>query len=331
MRYLDYLHPLDPRRLTLEVIAVCGITEPPVDEQVILEYFDIALFRTPITAIPGCESLAPLEHKLSGLLVKYGGAESPALWANPRMSHGRFRWTVSHEVGHLDLGHEGTYFFDGEPTLRPAMGRPESLPTDYRQVGYQGVLLDAADAPAHTFQPVLIETPESLKRKRQERDANHYAAELLMPAPMFFPEARDLPVGIQAVNQLCERYDASFEATAIRYAQACPERCAVFAAEPVLDNAGAVASFDVAYCIRGRSPFLRGLRQGNSLPFAGLLSAAWTAEGPVQGSVTADLLSLGSRATVAVDALRLGQHNRLVAIIWLESGQMPMLEEEGYA
>jgi hypothetical protein len=179
------------------------------------------------------------------------------------------------------------------------------------------------------FEPVSIETPDSLRRKEQEREANTYAAELMMPIPMFGPEARALPLGIMAINDLSERYGASFEATAIRYAQACPDKCAVLAGEPVSDEAGTVVGLEVTYCIRGKAHFLHGLKQGDILPLAGTFAEAWATEGPVRGSLTADAFGLGSRATVVVDALRLGQHGRLVAIIWLESGQLSMLPDGG--
>jgi len=324
---LDHLHPNDPRRLALEVIDVCGIAEPPVDEYAVIDYFQMALLCTPLLAVPGCSALAGAAHRLSGVLIKDNPDEPPLVWANPEMSAGRFRWTVFHEVGHHDIGHEGGRFVDEDRTLRPAMGRPELVPTDYRQVAYQGVLLDTMGVQEPTFEPVSMETFESVRRKQQEREANSYAAELIMPTPFFWPEARGLPLGIVAINDLSQRYGASFEATAIRYAQACPERCAVFAAEPVPDADGGVSGFEVAYSVRGRSAFLHGLRQGSSLPFTGLLAEAWTTGGPARGSVTADLLGLDSRARVVADALKLGHHGRLVAIIWLQSGQLPMLTE----
>jgi hypothetical protein len=92
VRSLRHLRPNDPRRLALEVIDACGIAEPPVDEQVIIEYFRIALSCTAVSAVPGCGSLAAAVHRLSGMLIKDNPDEPPLLWANPEMSRGRFRW-----------------------------------------------------------------------------------------------------------------------------------------------------------------------------------------------------------------------------------------------
>jgi len=324
----NHLSPHDPRRRALQVLADCDIAEPPVDEQRTLDYFGAEVDRTPICDVPGCKTLAASRRRPSGMLQRGRDGDSPSLWVDPAVTPGRFRWTVFHELGHHDLGHEATVFTDDDYTLRPAEGRLELLPTDYRVVGYQTVIPDLADVYDEAVTPVRLETSESIRRKRDERQANLYAGEMIMPSQWFMPEARDLPVGMAAVETLSRRYQASFEATAIRYAQVCPDKCAVLAVEPTRDSEGNFSAFTVLYCRRGERGFLRGVRQGAELPFSGLLARAWDARGHLRGIVSGDLLGLDGRLELSADALRLGSYERVVALLWLESGQLTMLAED---
>jgi len=328
---LDDLNPYDPRRPALQVLVDCDIAEPPVDEQRALDYFGAEVDRTPMHDVPGCKTLAVSRRRPSGILQRRGDGDSLSLWVDPAVTPGRFRWTVFHELGHHDLGHEATLFTDDENTLRPAEGRLELLPTDYRVVGYQAVIPDLADASDEVVTPVRLETSESIRRKRDERQANLYAGEMIMPSQWFMPEARDLPVGIAAVQWMSTRYRASFEATAIRYAQACPDKCAVLAVEPTRDPEGNFTGFTVLYCVRGKRGFLRGIHQEAQLPFSGLLASAWGARDHVQGIVTGNLLGMNRRVELSADALKLGSHGRVVALLWLESGQLQMLAERAAA
>lgn len=324
----NHLSPHHPRRRALQVLADCDIGEPPVDEQRALDYFGAEVDRTPMCDVPGCKTLAASGRRPSGILQRGSDGDSPSLWVDPAVTPGRFRWTVFHELGHHDLGHEATLFTDDDHTLGPAEGRPELLPTDYRVAGYQEVIPELVDAYDEVVVPIRLETSESIRRKRDERQANIYAGEMIMPSQWFMPAARDLPVGMAAVETLSKRFQASFEATAIRYAQACPDKCAVIAVEPIRDSAGDFSGFTVLYCRRGERGFLRGVRQGVQLPFSGLFAMAWDASGHIGGIVSGGLLGLNRRFELSADALKLGSYGRVVALLWLESGQLTMLAEE---
>ena len=60
-----------------------------------------------------------------------------------------------------------------------------------------------------------------------EQEADHFAANLLMPRRRFLAEGRSLPPGLAGVRKLAERFGTSLTATALRYAdlEVCP--CAV--------------------------------------------------------------------------------------------------------
>jgi hypothetical protein len=313
------------------VLADCDIAEPPVDEQRILDYFSAEVDRTPICTVAGCEVLATSKRRPSGILQRGRDDDSLSLWVDPAVTPGRFRWTVFHELGHDDLGHQGFMFADDDGTLGPGLGRSEVVPTEYREVAHQTVLPGLSDSADGGSSPVMMETPDSIRAKQQERQANLYASEMIMPSQWFVPEARNLPMGIDAVEQMSTRYQASLEATAIRYAQACPDKCAVLAAEPIRDTEGNHIAFTVLYCIRRRRSFLQGIHRDARLPFSGLFASAWEARGHVRGIVTGDLLGMSQRVELSADALKLGNYGRVVALLWLESGQLSMLVEEGTA
>ena len=57
-------------------------------------------------------------------------------------------------------------------------------------------------------------------------------AEIQMPRHLFIPDMLDLPLGIGAIKTLAARYDATFETTAIRYAQMNRGICAIVVVEP---------------------------------------------------------------------------------------------------
>ncbi|MCZ6678168.1 MAG: ImmA/IrrE family metallo-endopeptidase, partial [Candidatus Poribacteria bacterium] len=62
----------------------------------------------------------------------------------------------------------------------------------------------------------------------EERRANQFAVELLMPYPIFQADAVDLPeVGLPAIDTLAERYSTSLTSTAIRYTRLSQHVCAI--------------------------------------------------------------------------------------------------------
>lgn len=322
-----HLSERDPHRLAVQVLSDCDVVRPPIDEQRMLEYFEIEITRRSFSEMPGCMHLVR-ERKgaPSGMLIKDEDDGPPLVWVDPDVTRGRYRWTVFHELGHHHLGHEGDRFTDNDRTLRTAEGRSELMPTKYREAARQGVLPGITELPNGAVTPLVEETTDSARRKLEEREANLYASEMIMPSQLFAPEARRMPTGIETIQQLREEYQTSFEATAIRYAQACPEKCAVVAMEPMTGAEGSFTGFTVLYVLRASRSFLSGLHQDARLPFSGLLATAWTAldNGHVTGTVTADYFGLPSHLEIRADALRLGDYGRVLALLWLESGQLPM-------
>jgi len=90
------------------------------------------------------ERLAP---DLSGLLIRQPGQPQPVIGVNTAHHPKRQRFTIAHEIGHFHLGHKGDVIVDGITVNRR-----------------DGVSSTAA--------------------VRDERDANAFAAALLMPADL---------------------------------------------------------------------------------------------------------------------------------------------------
>ena len=102
----------------------------------------------------------------------------------------RTRFTLAHELGH--------YYLD-EHRLALSGGRVEAHPSccDYES-------------------PILA-----------EQEADHFAANLLMPSARFAAAARGAAPGLEGVLSLAGRFGTSLTATAIRYAGANAAACAV--------------------------------------------------------------------------------------------------------
>lgn len=71
--------------------------------------------------------------------------------------------------------------------------------------------------------------------KEDEYQANVFAAEMLMPEKLLAPRCRGVRPCLECVDQLASAFRTSFTATAIRFAELCPEECAI-----VLSAAGKI-------------------------------------------------------------------------------------------
>ncbi len=68
--------------------------------------------------------------------------------------------------------------------------------------------------------------------KRIEQEAFDCGMEFLMPRQMFYDDINDLDINFGSIKILKQRYNSSFEATAIRFASINPLKCAFVVIEP---------------------------------------------------------------------------------------------------
>jgi Zn-dependent peptidase ImmA (M78 family) len=107
-------------------------------------------------------------------------------------SRARKRFTVAHELGHYCINHH-----DG--------GNYRCFRKD----------IGATD----------------ISTRQDEREANEFAVELLMPDKLFRADIQRRDVDLETVNWLATRYGTSMTSTAIRYARFSPNICAVVLSE----------------------------------------------------------------------------------------------------
>lgn len=116
----------------------------------------------------------PFPSALSALLLRHG--ENAFIGINSHQAPVRQRFSLAHELGHFILHHKVHHFID--------YGVPQAV--EGEQPGYHW---------------------------QQERAANQFAAELLMPAELLKDDARTT-----ALSRLARRYDVSQEAMGFRLA-----------------------------------------------------------------------------------------------------------------
>lgn len=117
---------------------------------------------------------------VSGMLVRYGN-DFGIFYATDIPNRGFQRFSVAHEIGHYMLdGHIDHLFSNGS--------------THESRGGF-------------------------VSYNSYEREADHFAAGLLMPDPMFSNEISKHPDGMCAIKSLAKKCEVSLTASAIRYAQ----------------------------------------------------------------------------------------------------------------
>lgn len=141
----------------------------------------------------------------------------------------------------------------------------------------------------HTFQPGYHDVPSfrcEEPRRLQERDAVEQLADvastgLLLPRSHFLADVLARPFGIETVIDLAERYQASIEATALRYVELRPAATLLIVLAPGLrkeerGTPGAVPKLRVRYSrTSGRWPFVP---QNKSAAEGGVLHRALLGE-----------------------------------------------------
>ena len=128
---------------------------------------------------------------VSGMLVRTG-EHFGILYATHIPSEGFQRFSIGHELGH--------YFLEGHP---------------------DAVLKDGI----HQSQAGFV------AKDRYEREADTFAASLLMPTDLFKAEMRKIDDGLDAIEALAEIAVTSMTATAFRYAELTREAIAVMISE----------------------------------------------------------------------------------------------------
>jgi len=208
---------------------------------------------------------------VSGALMKVGDSFAIACF-DRYGSPGYLRFTLAHELGH--------YFLPEHPLKLFPSGSGE-----------------------HQSRAGFTST------EPHEREADHFAAALLMPRALVCKTLNGVDPGLAAVRRLHEVYDTSLTASAIRYAK--------LSADPVAVVVSSGGKVDYCFC----SESLREtdgdmwLRKGEVVP-PGTVTAGLGSRQEADGDVSLDLWFDGvPPASVYEEVFHLGQYGRTLTVI----------------
>jgi len=189
-------------------------------------------------------------------------------------------------------------------------------------------------------------------RKRVEQEAFLCAAEFLMPRQMFVEDALSLEIGLSAVEQLRYRYEASMEATAIRYANTPPGPCAIVMVAQAKNGTVATprdrvpseqlllpmelppksqhsddgARYPLAVKYFVRSPgFPKFIRAGTGIEEGNRVYDAWARGTRVKDEIPASVFGSSGNWVYHAECLPLGRSGKVMVLLWLPDHQPRLL------
>jgi hypothetical protein len=227
---------------------------------------------------------------IAGCLMHVGGAFG-IVYSTSIPSDGFMRFSLAHELGHYFLpGHPQTLFGDGATV-------------HFSQAGF-------------------------VSNSRVEREADNFAAGLLMPEAPFRAALRNAGTGFRAVERLSSDCGTSLTSTAIRYARFSDDPVAV-----VVSERGRVAYGFLSTSMRG----VRGvgrLERGASIPETCPTTSMWNESnklGPgARSEGTSNLSDWFEDAPdveVAEDSVWLGTYGKCLTVLSLD--EVPDDDQEG--
>jgi IrrE N-terminal-like domain len=233
-----------------------------------------------------------LEPGISGCLMKVGDVFG-ILYSARYANEGFKRFNVAHELGHYFLpGHIEALFGAGQQFHQSVSGFTSN--------------------------------------DKYEREADSFAASLLMPKPLFASACRTSGQGLTAIESLAELCVTSLTATAIRFAKLCDEPVAVvcsmgnrvefaFMSKPLQDHPG-----------------LTWIRKGSALP-SGTATAIFNKDDSnvrkgrrISSTATMETWFDGSGDTeFNEEVVGLGDYGKTLTVLWTDSLPEPDDETEG--
>lgn len=147
----------------------------------------------------------------------------------------------------------------------------------------------------------------------EEPEANQFAAELLMPETLFGSRCRTGQPSLELVHGLAQEFRTTLTATALRYMEFCPHRCAI-----VVSEGGAIkwyrAAEDFGYRLAmgaklHANSYAVNFFNARRIPEAmqSVLASAW-----VSGK------ELDSNATIKEQSRALPRYNAVLTLLWID-------------
>lgn len=306
----------NPELYARRVLNACGLRHPPICERTIVDFLELELVEITIQDILGYVA----ESRNSRTLELLRTLDTACAWLQ-RSPIGESRVYVRQET-------------------RPGRKR-------------LGILHECGHAclPWHEEVDYFCQEKDlhPTVHKRVEQEAFLCGAEFLMPRQMFVQDALSLQMGLSAVEQLRIRYDASLDATAIRYANTYPGPCAIVMVEPV-ENGGPKATgrnrvpprklelppksshsgdearylLAVKYCVRSHR-FPKYIRAGTGIEEGNPVFHAWATGTRHQDEIPASVFGSSSTWSYRAECLPLGPSGKVMVLLWLPDHQLRLL------
>lgn len=190
-----------------------------------------------------------------------------------------------------------------------------------------------------------------------EKEAFACGSEIMMPGDLFIPDILSLPLSISAIKALASRYDASLEATAIRYARINPSICSLVIAEPAENQKSQYIDhfhsspgqlifpfkipstqvrledekkypLKVKYSVKSHR-FPKFIRPGTGIEEGNPIFEAWDSGRPVQAEIPASVFGSSAKWLYNAECLPLGKSGMVLVLLWLPDHQAKLDFENG--
>lgn len=298
-----------PTNYVRAVLNECEIKEPPVCEHTILEYLEIPLVEFTDSQIEDYCKHFDNSHEIKSHLK----SECAALlrYRDGTAKIRAYKYTYSSRK-RLSIFHECTHFI---------------LPW-HKKMNY--FCTDSALSPG--------------TRITLESEAYTGASEFIMPIELFCSDIQSLPTSVSSISLLSKRYQASMEATGIRYVGNHPGSCGFFIAEPVSVNTyerrvginpcpeGNQLTMDFYDSQEFVEPLLKEplkikyfahserlrmfVKKGTPISKETPVYKSWLSGDFVQGKIHASLLGGKLNTTFNIECMPLGKTGKVFAFIW---------------
>ena len=294
-----------------KTIKECGFKHPPICEKTIADHLKLKLNEFSLDDYPNeCDELHKhLQIACASLKKNVDGNEEIYIYRD--IPHGRKRLQILHECGHYILPWH----------------------TNYQYV------CDLND-----LNPI-----EKESKKHEELEAFKCASELLMPFDFFLKDMFDLDTGINAIKELSEIYFASFEATAIRYANTHPGMVSMAMLEPTSDNShksgdnypkndNELNLFDskkeivskksnplrVKYSVCSKR-FPKFIKPGFEIDESNQIYEAWSIGERTVAELPASIFGSSAKWFYFSELLPLGKSGKIMVLLWLKDNNLSLL------
>lgn len=134
-----------------------------------------------------------------------------------------------------------------------------------------------------------------------ERQAFEYAAYLMFPNQLFYDDLMSTSVSLQSISELSDRYQASFEATAIKYTSLSPELCSVFYIRSNGDGDRSEFPHSIRYMTTSRN-LRRYWHERRKVRYCELISQAFRSGQPQSGDISASIFDDSRRQRFRAEA-----------------------------